>query len=138
MISINPSQCAVLVVDMQNDFCHRDGHYGKSGEDISQFVAAIDPVARLIARGRSAGATIAYTRLVYDSSAGTIEQRHAIKPRNWIPKGRRLEPGSWGAAVIDALTPASDDVVVDKPAYSAFEATDLEMLLRRRGVTTLV
>ena len=138
MISIDPKQCAVMAVDMQNDFCHRDGHYGRSGEDISKFIATIDPVARLIARARSAGATIAFTRLVYDSSAGTIEQRHRIKPRNWIPKGRRLQPGSWGAAVIDALAPAPDDIVVDKPAYSAFEATDLEMRLRQRGVTTLV
>lgn len=138
MISIDPNRCAVLAVDMQNDFCHRDGHYGRSGEDISQFVATIDPVARLIVRARNAGATIAFTRLVYDSAAGAIEQRHTIKPRNWIPKGRRLQPGSWGASVIDALTPAPGDIVVDKPAYSAFEATDLETLLRQRGVTTLI
>src|SRR5262245_49787181 len=138
MVSIDPSKCAVLVVDMQNDFCHRDGHYGKSGEDVSRFVAAIDPVSRLIARARGAGATIGYTRLVYDESAGAIEERHAIKPRHWIPKGRRLLRGSWGAAVVDALAPMPKDIVVDKPAYSAFEATDLEARLRERGITTLV
>jgi len=138
MISIDPNRCAVVAVDMQNDFCHRDGHYGRSGENISKFVAAIDPVSGLITRARSAGATIAFTRLVYDPKAGAIELRHAIKPRNWIPKGQRLRPGSWGAAVIDALAPRAEDIIVDKPAYSAFEATDLEGRLRQRGVTTLI
>lgn len=138
MIAIDPGRCAVLAVDMQNDFCHRDGHYGRAGEDISRFIATIEPVAALIARARSAGATIAFTRLVYDTTTGTIEQRHTIKPRNWIPKGRRLEPGTWGADVIDVLAPAANDIVIDKPAYSAFEATDLETQLRQRGVTTLI
>ena len=49
-----------------------------------------------------------------------------------------MQPGSWGAAIVDALAPLPDDIVVDKPAYSAFEATDLEARLRQRGVTTLI
>lgn len=138
MVSVDPSECAVLAVDMQNDFCHRDGHYGHSGEDVSQFVATIEPVARLVAKARDVGATIAFTRLVYDPVAGAIEERHTIKPRHWIPKGRRLQPGTWGAAIIDVLAPSPDDIVIDKPAYSAFEATDLEAQLRKRGVTTLI
>ena len=120
MVSIDPSKCAVLVVDMQNDFCHRDGHYGKCGEDVSRFVATIDPVNRLIARARGAGATIGYTRLVYDEAGGAIEERHAIKPRHWIPKGRRLLRGSWGraqAAGRDAALDGENEVIVElRPA----------------------
>lgn len=138
MLLIDPDRCAVLAVDMQNDFCHRDGHYGRAGEDVSRFQAAIEPVARLIERARNAGATVAYTRLIYDDAAGAIEDRHAIKPRHWIPNGRRLQRGTWGAAVIDALAPKQHDIVVDKPGYSAFEATDLEAMLRQRGITTLI
>jgi nicotinamidase-related amidase len=138
MVSIDPSECAVLAVDMQNDFCDREGHYGRAGEDVSRFVATIDPVQRLIARARGAGATIAFTRLVYDPTKGAIEERHKIKPRHWIPKGRRLQVGSWGAAIVDPLAPRPGDIVVDKPAYSAFEATDLEARLRQHGVTTLI
>ena len=138
MLLINPDRCAVLAVDMQNDFCHRDGHYGRAGEDVSRFEAAIEPVARLVGRARNAGATVAYTRLVYDPTVGAIEERHAIKPRHWIPKGRRLQRGTWGAAVVDALAPMPHDIVVDKSGYSAFEATDLETGLRQRGITTLV
>lgn len=136
MLQIDPDHCAVLAVDMQNDFCHRDGHYSRAGEDVSRF--AVAPATRLVGRARTAGATIAYTRLVYDPTVGAMQDRHAIKPRHWIPKGRRLEPGSWGAAIVDALAPLPQDVVVDKPGYSAFEGTDLESELRQRGVTTLV
>lgn len=138
MPALIAKRCAVLVVDMQNDFCHRDGHYARSGNDISSFSAAIEPVSRLIAKARNAGSSIAYTRLVYDEKAGAIEERHALKPRRWIPRGQRLRPGTWGAAISDPLTPASDDIVIDKTGYSAFERTDLEQRLRERGVTTII
>lgn len=138
MPTLIAKQCAVLVVDMQNDFCDREGHYGRAGNDISSFVAAIEPVLLLLAKARAAGATVAYTRLVYDSAAGAIEDRHVIKPRRWIPRGQRLQSGSWGAAIVDRLAPEADDIVVDKAGYSAFEGTDLESRLRSRGVTTLI
>ena len=138
MLLLEPEHCAVLAVDMQNDFCHRDGHYGRAGEDVSRFEAAVEPVARLVERARKAGATIAYTRLVYDPAVGAIEERHTIKPRRWIPKGRRLQRGTWGATVVDTLAPMPHDIVVDKSGYSAFEGTDLEATLRQRGVTTLI
>lgn len=138
MLSVDANRCAVLVVDMQNDFCHPDGHYGRDGMDVSPFMAVVDPVSRLVSRARSAGATIAFTRLVYDSVNGAIEDRHVIKPRNWIPKGRRLQPGSWGSAILDTLAPASSDIIIDKPAYSAFEATSLDDILRQRAISTII
>ena len=138
MLSIDANRCAVLAVDMQNDFCHPDGHYGRGGADVSQFLATVGPVGRLCSTAREAGATIVFTRLVYDPALGAIEDRHAIKPRNWIPRGQRLQPGSWGAAIVDALAPAPTDILIDKPGYSAFEATDLAKILRQRRITTVV
>ena len=138
MLTIAPEHCAVLAVDMQNDFCHHDGHYGRAGADISGLLAAVGPVSRLITKARAAGAAVAYTRLVYDEAAGLMEDRHAIKPRHWLPSGQRLRPQSWGAAIVDQLTPAENDIVVDKPGYSAFDATDLEKRLRQRNIKTLI
>jgi nicotinamidase-related amidase len=138
MPTLIAKHCAVLVVDMQNDFCHREGHYGRAGNNIASFVAAIEPVSRLIGKARDAGAAVAYTRLVYDKLAGSMEDRHVLKPRRWIPKGERLRPGTWGAAVIDELAPIPGDIVIDKAGYSAFESTDLETQLRSRGVTTII
>lgn len=138
MPTLVAKQCAVLVVDMQNDFCHREGHYGLCGNDISDFLSAIEPVSRLVSKARAAGATVGYTRLVYDKRAGSMEDRHVLKPRRWIPKGDRLRPGTWGAAVIDQLAALPGDIVIDKAGYSAFEGTDLEAQLRSRGITTII
>jgi nicotinamidase-related amidase len=138
MLKLDPLTTAVIVVDMQNDFCHAGGYYGAAGRDVSAHAAAIAPVASLIARARAAGSPIVFTRLVYDERAGAMEERHAIRPKRWSSSGKRLEPGSWGAAVVDELAPHSTDAIIDKPGYSAFEATNLERRLADLGIRAIV
>jgi len=138
MLKLDPSATAVIVVDMQNDFCHAGGYYGAAGRDISAHTAAIAPVAALIERARAAGSPVVFTRLVYDERAGAMEDRHAIRPKRWSSSGKRLEPGSWGAAIVDELAPRPADIVIDKPGYSAFEATGLEQSLFDRGIRAIV
>ena len=138
MLNLDPWTTAVVVVDMQNDFCHPGGYYAKVGRDVSTLAATIAPVAALIARARAAGTCIFYTRLVYDPRLGAMEERHAIRPKRWTASGERLLPGSWGAAVVDDLTPRAADVVIDKPGYSAFDSTELEHLLVDRRIRAVV
>ena len=115
MLTIAPEHCAVLAVDMQNDFCHHDGHYGRAGADISGLLAAVGPVSRLIAKARTAGAAVAYTRLVYDEAAGLMEDRHAIKPRHWLPSGQRLrQTGSMKLTITGR--PRSDPSEIGRPS----------------------
>jgi nicotinamidase-related amidase len=138
MLNLNPATTAVVVVDMQNDFCHANGYYTKAGRDVSALAGAVAPVRALVERARAAGGTIVYTRLVHDSSRGAMEERHALRPKRWTASGKRLLPGTWGADVVDALAPAATDIVIDKTGYSAFDATALEQLLRERGIRTIV
>jgi nicotinamidase-related amidase len=138
MLSLDPLTTAVVVVDMQNDFCHADGYYAKVGRDISALAAAVAPVAALIARARVASCPIFYTRLIYDSRIGAMEERHAIRPKHWTASGKRLEIGTWGAAVVDELAPGTADVVIDKMGYSAFDSTELERHLTDCGIRTVV
>jgi nicotinamidase-related amidase len=138
MLSLDPATTAVVVVDMQNDFCHANGYYTKAGRDVSGLAGAVAPVRALVERARAAGGTIVYTRLVHDSSRGAMEERHALRPKRWTASGKRLLPGTWGADVVDALAPAATDIVIDKTGYSAFDATALEQLLRERGIRTIV
>jgi nicotinamidase-related amidase len=138
MLELDPATTAVVVVDMQNDFCHADGYYAKAGRDVSALAATVAPVCALVERARAAGGTIVYTRLVHDSSRGAMEERHALRPKRWTASGKRLLPGTWGADVVDALAPAPTDIVIDKAGYSAFEATALEPRLRERGIRTIV
>ncbi len=135
---LDPRSTAVLVVDMQNDFCHDAGFYSRVGRDSALLAAAIEPLARLLAVAREAGVTVVYTRLVYDPRLPDIVERHRLTPAAWSARERRLAPDTWGAAIVDALAPQPGDFVIDKSDYSAFYGTSLEQVLRRRGVQTLV
>src|SRR5215475_10004429 len=136
-IDVEAASTALIVVDMQNDFCSADGYYATVGRDISKLATSAAPVAALLARARQAGMTIVFTRLLHDPVRGSMEERHVIRPRRWTASGKRLMPGTRGADVIDALAPRDGDIVVDKVGYSAFEGTSLEQQLRGRGIKTV-
>jgi nicotinamidase-related amidase len=138
MIGIDPARTALVVVDMQNDFCDAAGYYGRAGRDISALAAAVEPVAGLLDRAREAGMTVVFTRLIHDEKRGAMEERHALRPKRWTTSGERLRPGTWGADVVDRLLPRQGEVIVDKVGYSAFDDTILEREMRNRGITTLV
>jgi ureidoacrylate peracid hydrolase len=137
MIEVDARTTALIVVDMQNDFCSPEGYYAKQGANVQDFDAVIAPVGRLVARSRQHGATIVFTRLLYPPGRA-MEDRHALRPRRWTSTGARLVPGTWGAEVVDALRPQPTDIVVDKAGYSAFEGTDLDHILRVRGIRTVL
>src|SRR4051812_5695451 len=101
-VEIAAAESALLIVDMQNDFCMPDGYYGKLGRDIAGLHGAIAPTAALLARARVSGMHVAFTRLVYDPARGAMEQRHRILPLRWTATGDRLLPGTWGSEVVDA------------------------------------
>ena len=138
MICVDPVTTALVVVDMQNDFCSADGYYATVGRDISKLAACAVPVAALLARARQARMTIVFTRLLYDEARGSMEERHTIRPRRWTASGKRLMPGTRGANVIDEIAPRSDEIILDKIGYSAFEGTNLEQQLRERGIKTVI
>jgi ureidoacrylate peracid hydrolase len=138
LTSIPAATAALVVVDMQNDFCHPDGYYASIGRDISALTGAIAGVGKMVDLARDHGVAIVFTELIHDDAQGAIEERHRIKPRKWSASGRRLVRGTWGAELVDECRPSPGDIVIQKHGYSAFEGTELEQLLRERGITTLV
>jgi ureidoacrylate peracid hydrolase len=127
---------AVIVIDMQNGFCHEDGFMNKIGLDYSTSAAAIEPIGRLLAAARRAGIPIFFTRYTLNadySDAGLIlELFPAIKDAGGMIRG------TWDADIVDVLEVRPDEVVIDKTRYSAFYDTDLEAQLRALGVDTLI
>lgn len=127
---------ALVVVDMQYDFCSADGYYrrevGRPAVD-----EVISPIHRLTDGFRSVGQPVCFTRLVYDSADRMPERTHRVVPPAWTSSGSRLERESRGADVIDELRPAPGDRIVDKEGYSAFYGTDLEQWLRAESVRTV-
>ena len=123
---------------MQNDFCHPDGYYARSGRDIAGLRAPIAGIGALLAAARGHGAMVGYTRIVRRPEEGQVETRRRLPPKRWFSQGDRLMEGSWGAAVIDELTPRAGEVVIDKKGYSAFHGTGLGDVLVAGGIRTVV
>ena len=133
---VDPAHTAIVVVDMQNDFCAAGGHIDrKFGCDQAANEALADRIAALVEAGRSTGAPIVWVQAIYDDRY--VPPPMLAKSAERGDTGPRCAEGSWGADFY-RLTPADGDILIRKHCYSAFQGTPLDGLLRRRGVRTLV
>ncbi len=128
-MAYDPDQTAVVVVDMQNGFCHPDGSlYAPPSED------AIDPVTDVIATARDAGAPVIFTRDVHPPEQFE-DNRYYDEFERW---GEHVLEGSWEAEIVDEIAVRDDDHVVVKHTYDAFYRTDLEGYLDTHGISDLL
>ncbi|MSO66080.1 MAG: isochorismatase family protein [Alphaproteobacteria bacterium] len=133
---VTPGHTALVIVDMQNDFCHPHGVMGEAGEDLSEFPAAIAAQASLLAAARQCGAMVVHVQGSNLPVARPRSARGLVSEREKVV--RLTQPGTWGAQNADALAPLPHEPVVLKHRYSAFVDTRLETLLRSNGMRTLV
>ncbi len=133
---MNPQTSALILCDLQNDFLHRDGSYGRAGVSAPAIAALPDKLAPLVRAARARGVLVVATlfTLVPARAGEPIISPHLKVLRPFLRKGD-FAPGSWGQQVVDALAPA--DICVEKIAYSAFHASRLEWVLRKCGVEQL-
>jgi nicotinamidase-related amidase len=120
---------AMVVVDMQNGFCHPDGSlYAPESESV------IDPIGDLIERAREAGVQVLYTRDVHPPEQ--FDDAHYYDEfEQW---GEHVLEGSWEAELVEELSPHEGDLVVEKHTYDAFHQTQLEGWLDAHGIRNLV
>lgn len=127
---------ALLLLDLQNDFLHPKGAYGRAGQtsaDIAAVPARLKPLVELFRQSESLiGATL-FT-LVTSRGGEPMISPHLKKLRPFLTKGDFVS-GGWGQQVVDELAPA--DFTVEKIAYSAFYMTRLEWMLRHHNIKTL-
>jgi nicotinamidase-related amidase len=142
---VAPAHAALLVVDMQRDFCTPGGAFDQLGVDISMYPPMVPRLARLIDGARAAGVPVFYVQMtvlpgrISDSPAQIrfnlrlhLGSEGVIEPLDYTPDG------SEGQQVIPELAPRDGDVVVKKYRSSAFWGTNLDMLLRANGIKTCV
>ncbi|MDG9928070.1 MULTISPECIES: isochorismatase family cysteine hydrolase [Pseudomonas] len=136
---------ALIVIDMQRDFCAPGGYADRAGLDVGRLRAPIPAIQRLLAGARARGLLVLHTREGHRpdlSDLPALKRRRAEAAGAPIggrgPLGRLLVRGEFGHDLIDELRPEPGEPVIDKPGYSAFAATDLELLLRNRGITELI
>ena len=134
---LRPEATGLLLVDLQNDFLHPEGAYGRAGQSAPEIAALPGRLAPLAAALRTAGGWIISTlfTLVPGRDGEPFISAHLKELRPFLGKGDFC-PGAWGHQLVDELQPA--DLSVEKVAYSAFYMTRLEWVLRRAGIETLI
>jgi nicotinamidase-related amidase len=137
---LDPRHTALVVIDMQNDFGHPEGHFSRAGVDVSAVAAILPQVAALVETARRSGVLVVWIRQTTlpdgrsDSPAWlAFKSRHAPE----FDTGYTLE-GSWGQDLLEPLAPEGDEPVVPKFRSSAFVNTNLDALLRANGTATVV
>src|ERR1700761_4610184 len=138
------NKMALLIIDMQRDFLDPEGYVARAGVDGSVLRAVIPQVRRLLLAARAAGVPVIHTREGHRpdlSDLPAVQARRAARAGGSIgsvgPLGRLLVRGEAGHAIIDELAPLRGEVVIDKPGFGAFYATDLELVLRTAGISEL-
>jgi len=133
---MNPKSGALILGDLQNDFLHPDGAYGRAGQTHPSIAALPEKLAPLVQVARRRGVLLVATlfTLVPGRGGEPIISPHLGKLRPFLRRGD-FAPGGWGQQLVDVLAPA--DVSVEKVAYSAFHMSRLEWVLRKCGVDEL-
>lgn len=139
---MNPAATALLVIDMQRDFCSPQGYAARAGIDVARLARPIAQIQRLLMAARAGGLLVVHTREGHLPDCPPEKMRRSMRAGAPIgsvgPMGRLLVRGEIGHDFIDALQPQAGEVVIDKPGYGAFHLTDLEGVLIRRNIRHLL
>jgi ureidoacrylate peracid hydrolase len=141
-------ETAVVVVDMQNAYASKGGYIDIAGFDVSGAPLAISRTKAVLDAARAAGLTVIFFQNGWDKEykeAGTPgspnwHKSNALKTMRARPEfaGTFLAKGTWDYAIVDELTPKDGDIVVPKTRYSGFFNTNMDSLLRARGIRKLI
>ena len=144
-MQLDPATTALVVIDMQRDFCAAGGYADRAGLDVARLAGPIANIGALLAAARAARLAVVHTREGHWpdlSDCPPAKLARSVQAGAPIgspgPMGRLLVRGEPGHDFIDALRPAPGETVIDKPGYSAFHATPLANLLHARGIATLI
>lgn len=150
-IVIDSTRCAVIAVDMQNDFGSPGGMFDRAGIDIAPIIASVVPTANVLSAARAAGIPVIYLQMQHRPDLADMghadsphRQRHArlsVGETSMTPDGtpyRTLISGEWGTQIVPALAPQPGDMVVPKHRFSGFFETGLNSILQALDAKFLI
>ena len=136
-VTVGPMNRALLVVDMQNGFCHPEGSFTRIGMGLEGADDAVRNAAIAVTQARRAAIPVVFTRHLY--RPGRADEGQALKQNSPALAGLDgLQAGTWDAEVVAELACGPQDLTVDKVRFDAFQWTSLEPLLRGLGVAELI
>jgi len=143
-LEFDPATTALVIIDMQRDFVMPGGFGEALGNDVKQLQVAIEPTRTILDAARKAGMLVIHTREGHRPDLSDCPPSKLVRGKGAKrigdpgPMGRILIRGEVGHDIVPELYPVAGEVVIDKPGKGAFFATDLELILRDRGIKTLM
>ena len=137
-MAIDPNTTAVVLIEYQNDFTSEGGVLHPAVTEVMDKTDMIANTQRVVEKARAAGATVMHAPITFAEGYHEISS-HPYGILKGVVDGNAFVKGSWGAAIVDELAPQEGDIVIEgKRGLDTFASTNLDFILRSKGITTLV
>lgn len=137
-MSIDPGKTALVLIEFQNDFTSEGGVFHPAVKGVMEREDMLAKSQRVLEEARSAGITVMHAPITFTEGYNEITD-HPYGILAGVVDGKAFVKGSWGAAICDAMAPADGDIIVEgKRGLDTFASTNLDFMLRSKGIRTVV
>ena len=136
-MAIDPKRTAVVLIEFQNDFTSEGGALHGAVKDVMEQTGMLENTRRLVDAARAAGATIVHAPITFQAGYNEISE-HPYGILKGVVDSTAFVKGQWGSEIVDTVAPQEGDIVVEgKRGLDTFATTNLDFILRARGITTI-